>query len=68
MREAHMTRMPLVPMLVLAAAATEEVPTIFEAVLGESGRSTPEVSTEELRRVLADNSALELARGSARAA
>ena len=42
MREAHMTTMPrsrllglgsLVPMLVLAAAATQGVPTIFEAAL-----------------------------------
>ncbi len=33
MREAQMTRMPLVPMLVLAAAATQGVPTIFEAAL-----------------------------------
>ena len=69
MREAHMTTTPrsrllglgsLVPILVLAAAATQGVPSIFEAVLGESGQSTPEVSTEELRRVLADKSALVL--------
>jgi hypothetical protein len=40
----------LVPILVLAAAATQAVPTIFDAVLGKAGQPTAEVSTEELRR------------------
>src|SRR3989454_7530922 len=50
----------LVPILVLAAAATQAAPTIFDAVLGEAGQSTAEVSTDELRRILAENSALVL--------
>lgn len=33
---------------------------IFAATLGESGQRTPEVSTEQLRRILADRSALVL--------
>ena len=50
----------LVPIFVLAAAATQAVPTIFDAVLGEAGQPTAEVSTEELRHILADKSALVL--------
>jgi len=50
----------LVPILVLAAAAAQAVPTIFEAVLGEAGQSTAEVSTAELRHILADKSAVVL--------
>jgi rhodanese-related sulfurtransferase len=50
----------LVALLVLATAAGQTVATIFDAVLGESGQSTAEVSTEELRHILADESALVL--------
>ncbi len=49
-----------------AAALTAAVPaaakaqgiTIFQATLGETGQKTPEVSTEEVRRILADGSAI----------
>jgi predicted sulfurtransferase len=34
--------------------------TIVQATIGESGQKTPEVSTEEVRRVLADGSAIVL--------
>jgi len=34
--------------------------TIFQATIGESGQKTPEASTEEVRRVLADGSAIVL--------
>lgn len=54
----------------LAAAATlglaarsssgQTPESIFAATLGESGQRTPEVSTEQLRRILADRSALVL--------
>jgi rhodanese-related sulfurtransferase len=50
----------LVPILVLAAAAIQAAPTIFDAVLGEAGQATAEVSTEELRRILAERSAVVL--------
>ncbi len=50
----------LLGLVVLATAAGQAVPTIFDAVIGESGQSTTEVSTEELRRILAENSALVL--------
>ena len=50
----------LVPILVLAAAATQAVPTISDAVLGETGQSTAEVSTEALRRILTEKTALVL--------
>ena len=39
----------VVPMLLLVVAATQAAPTIFDAVLGEAGQPTAEVSTEELR-------------------
>lgn len=48
------------PLLVLAAAATQAVPTIFDAVLGETGQQTAELSTADLRHILADKSALVL--------
>ena len=50
----------LVAILVLATAAVQGVPTIFDAVLGETGQSMAEVSTDELRHILADKSALVL--------
>ena len=34
--------------------------TVFQATLGEADAKTPEVSTEELRRILADGSAIVL--------
>jgi rhodanese-related sulfurtransferase len=45
---------------VLATGAWLQAPTIFDAVLAEPGQRTGEVSTAELRRILADNSALVL--------
>jgi rhodanese-related sulfurtransferase len=41
-------------------AAAAQGSTIFQATIGESGQKTPEVSTEEVRRVLADGSAIVL--------
>jgi rhodanese-related sulfurtransferase len=47
-----------VVMLGVVATARSQVPaTIFQAILGEQGQLTPEVSTEELRRILAEKSA-----------
>ena len=40
-----------------AKAAAQEPATVFQATLGEAGQPTSEVSTEELRRILADGSA-----------
>ena len=59
-RPRFLGRSMLVPILILAAAATQAAPTIFDAVLGEAGQSTAEVSTDELRRILAERSALVL--------
>ena len=43
----------------IATGAATQVPlTIFQALIGEAGQQTPEVSTEELRRVLAEKSAV----------
>ena len=50
----------LVPILLLVVAATQAAPTIFDAVLGEAGQPTAEISTEQLRHILADRSALVL--------
>lgn len=45
----------------LAPAALGQVPiTIFQAILDESGEATPEISTEELRKILAEGSVLVL--------
>ena len=49
-----------VPILLLVVAATQAAPTIFDAVLGEAGQPAAEISTEELRHILADKSALVL--------
>ena len=46
--------------LVLATAAPAQAPTIVDAVLGEPGQRTAEVSTAELRSILASNSAIVL--------
>jgi len=50
----------LVPILLLVVAAAQAAPTIFDAVLGEAGQPTAEISTEQLRHILADKSALVL--------
>lgn len=48
-------------LLGLVATASAETPgSIFQATLGESTQRTAEVSTEELRRILADKSAIVL--------
>lgn len=45
----------------VAAAAQGQAPVnVFQAVLAESGQKTPEVSTEEIQRILADASAVVL--------
>ncbi|MFQ5798660.1 MAG: rhodanese-like domain-containing protein [Candidatus Binatia bacterium] len=41
-----------------ATASSQKVVNMFEAVLGETGQRTPEVSTEELRRILVEKSAV----------
>src|SRR2546426_6830457 len=50
------------PWLILAtiatSAATQAPPTIFQALIGEAGQQTPEVSSEEFGRVLAEQSAV----------
>ena len=48
-------------LLLLGAAATassQEPVTIFDAVLGDTGESSPEISTRDLRRILMENSAV----------
>ena len=45
---------------VLLAAARIQEATIFDAILGESGQRTVEVSTSELKRILAERSAVVL--------
>lgn len=47
----------VVAMLVALTANAEQSGTIHEALLGEAGQRTSEVSTEELRRILADRTA-----------
>lgn len=44
----------------LLAAARTQVPSIFDAVLAEPGQRTGEVSTAELRKILAERSAIVL--------
>jgi len=43
---------------IATSAATQAPPTIFQALIGEAGQQTPEVSSEEFRRVLAEKSAV----------
>ena len=50
-------RMTTLAALFAVAAHAEEARTIHQAVLGESNQRTSEVSTEELRRILAERSA-----------
>jgi rhodanese-related sulfurtransferase len=47
-------------LLLLATAAWGQAPTIVDALLGESNQRTAEVSTAELRRILAANAAIVL--------
>jgi rhodanese-related sulfurtransferase len=47
-------------LLVTAGASAQGLPTAFEAVVGTPGQKTAEVSTEELKRILAEGSALVL--------
>jgi len=42
------------------SAAMGQGPSVFQATLGEANAKTPEVGTEELRRILADGSAVVL--------
>lgn len=42
----------------IVAAASQRAPTVFRATLGEAGQSTAEISTEELRRILEEKSAI----------
>ncbi len=44
----------------IASGSQTPVPSVFDATLAEPGQRTAEVSTAELRRVLADNSAIVL--------
>jgi rhodanese-related sulfurtransferase len=44
--------------LTVAEVASAQGGTIYQATLAESNQKTPEVSTEELRRILADGSAI----------
>jgi rhodanese-related sulfurtransferase len=46
--------------IMLIDAAAAEGATIFQATIGETNQKTPEVSTEEIQRVLADGSAIVL--------
>jgi rhodanese-related sulfurtransferase len=57
---AYVSRLALaiVIMLMVSGVAAAEVDNIFHATLEEPDQKTPEVSTDELRRVLADGSAL----------
>src|SRR6185295_9254843 len=55
-----MTHRIALSMLLLGLAATTptaRAQTIFQATLGETGQKTDEVSTEELKQILADKSA-----------
>lgn len=48
----------LVGCVLLTAAVRTQAPTILHAILGEAGQRTAEISTAELRRVLADGGAI----------
>lgn len=50
---------PLMFVLVVAAARIQ-TPSVFDAILAEAGQRTPEVSTAEIRKILAANSAIVL--------
>ncbi len=57
----HQTVMWALVLFGSVAAAHGQTPgTIFQATLGESGQRTAEVSTEQLRSILADKSAVVL--------
>ena len=48
----------LLPLLLISTVQAQPAPNIYTATLGESGAKTPEISTEELRRILAEKSAM----------
>src|SRR5215213_7868267 len=48
------------PFALLLAAARIQAPSIFDAILAESGQRTGEVSTAELKKILAERSAIVL--------
>jgi rhodanese-related sulfurtransferase len=50
----------IIGVVVAPGAAMAQGPSVFQATLGEANAKTPEVSTEELRRILADGSAIVL--------
>ena len=58
----HVAAFSLAAMLTLTVAdvARAQSVTVYEATLGETGQKTGEVSTEEIRRILADGSAIVL--------
>jgi len=57
----HRTILWILMLFCSAAAAHGQTPgNIFQATLGESGQRTPEVSTEQLRGILADKNAVVL--------
>jgi rhodanese-related sulfurtransferase len=47
----------LLPLLMVSAIQAQPASNIFTATLGESGAKTPEISTDELRHILAEKSA-----------
>src|SRR5688572_21802347 len=55
------TRMMLAVLaLAFCESARADAPAVRHAIVGESGQKTPEISTEELAKILADGSALVL--------
>ena len=54
----HVIILATLMMFVSAAAAQGQPRSIFQATLGESAQASAEISTEELRRILADKSAV----------
>lgn len=57
---ARLTTMAVVALGLTAVGAAAQSVGIYQATLAESNQNTPEVSTEQLRRILADGSALVL--------
>jgi rhodanese-related sulfurtransferase len=63
MKSRRRTRPGLLALLVVAVAASaagEGPPSVFQGVVGTAGQKTAELSTEDLKRVLADRSAVVL--------
>jgi rhodanese-related sulfurtransferase len=48
----------LLPLLLVSSLQAQPASNIYTATLGESGAKIPEISTEELRRILAEKSAI----------